>query len=122
MIVLVHDGVEALASFLGMGAYAQQRDLRVMLPVILLDLKAPKIDALEVPRRLRASEQTRLLPVVILTSLGADQDRINSYGLGANNCVHRPVGFAQSIKAIRQLALYWLILDAPSPTAIRRAA
>jgi two-component system response regulator len=120
MIVVVHDGVEALASFLGMGAYAQQRDLRVILPVILLDLKAPKIDALEVPRRLRANEQTRPLPVVILTSLNENQDRINSYGLGANSYVRKPVGVAQG-EAIRQLGLYWLILNVPLP-AIRRVA
>jgi two-component system, response regulator len=120
-IVVAHDGVEALDYLLGTGAHAQ-RDLRVMPQVVLLDLKLPRIDGLEVLRRVRTTERTRLLPVVILTSSNEDQDRINSYGLGANSYVRKPVDFAQFIEAIRQLGLYWLILNVPPPSEIRRVA
>jgi CheY-like chemotaxis protein len=120
-IVVAHDGVEALDYLLGTGAHAH-RDLRIMPQVILLDLKLPKVDGFEVLRRLRANEQTRLLPVVILTSSNEDQDRINSYGLGANSYVRKPVDFALFIEAIRQLGLYWLILNVPPPIKIRRVA
>jgi DNA-binding response OmpR family regulator len=81
----------------------------------LLDLKLPKVDGLEVLRRLRADELTRLLPVVILTSSNEEQDRINGYGLGANSYVRKPIDFGQFIDAVRQLGLYWLILNEPAP-------
>ncbi|HYW38744.1 MAG TPA: response regulator [Terriglobales bacterium] len=120
-VVVAHDGVEALEYLFGTGTFAG-RDLADMPQVILLDLKLPKIDGLEVLRRLRANEQTRLLPVVILTSSNEDQDRINSYALGANSYVRKPVDFAQFIEAVRQLGLYWLILNEPAPKVVRRAA
>jgi len=120
-VVVAHDGVEALEYLFATGTYAG-RDPADKPQVILLDLKLPKIDGLEVLRRLRANEQTRLLPVVILTSSNEDQDRINSYGLGANSYVRKPVDFAQFIEAVRQLGLYWLILNEPAPRVVRRAA
>jgi len=120
-VVVAHDGVEALEYLFGTGTFAG-RDLADMPQVILLDLKLPKIDGLEVLRRLRANEQTRLLPVVIINSSNEDQDRINSYGLGANSYVRKPVDFAQFIEAVRQLGLYWLILNEPAPKVVRRAA
>ena len=115
-VVVARDGVEALDFLLGTGSYAG-RDLSVMPQVILLDLKLPKVDGLEVLRRVRSHERTRLLPIVILTSSNEEQDRIAGYGLGANSYVRKPVDFAQFIEAIRQLGLYWLILNEPAPAA-----
>jgi two-component system, response regulator len=83
--------------------------------VVLLDLKLPKLDGLEVLRRLRSEQRTRLLPVVILTSSNEDRDRINGYGLGANSYVRKPVDFHQFVEAIGQLGRYWLILNEPAP-------
>lgn len=113
-VVVARDGVEALDYLFGTGFYTG-RDLTEMPHVILLDLKLPRVDGLEVLRRLRADKRTRLLPVVILTSSNEDQDRINGYGLGANSYVRKPVDFAQFIEAVRQLGLYWLILNEPPP-------
>ena len=115
-VVVAHDGVEALDYLFGTGSHAG-RDLTVMPQVILLDLKLPKVDGLEVLRRVRAHERTRLLPIVILTSSNEERDRINGYGLGANSYVRKPVDFAQFIEAVRQLGLYWLILNEPAPVA-----
>jgi len=120
-VVVAHDGVEALDYLFGTGIHAG-RDLGVMPQVILLDLKLPKIDGLEVLRRLRSDARTRLLPVVILTSSNQEQDRIAGYGFGANSYVRKPVDFAQFIEAVRQLGLYWLILNEPVPRAVRRVA
>jgi CheY-like chemotaxis protein len=86
------------------------------------DVKLPKIDGLEVLRRLRANEQARLLPLVILASSNEDQDRINSYRLRANSHVRKPVGFEQFVEAVWQLGLCWLILNEPAQTAVRRIA
>jgi len=83
--------------------------------VVLLDLKLPKVDGLEVLRRLRADPRTRLLPVVILTSSKEDRDLVNGYSLGANSYVRKPVDFAEFTEAVRQLGLYWLILNEPPP-------
>ena len=113
-IIVVHDGVEALDYLFGEGVYAG-RNTNSLPDVILLDLKLPKLDGLDVLRRIRADERTRLLPVVILTSSIEDQDRINGYGRGANSYVRKPVDFNEFLEAVRQLGLYWLILNQPPP-------
>jgi two-component system response regulator len=113
-VIVAHDGVEALDFLFGTGPHAG-RDLKVMPEVILLDLKLPKVDGLEVLRQLRAHERTRLLPVVILTSSNEEGDRINGYGLGANSYVRKPVDFIQFMEAVRQLGLYWLLINEPAP-------
>ena len=117
-VVVVHDGAEALDYLFGTGSHAG-RDLTIMPQLTLLDLKLPKVDGLEVLRRLRADELTRLLPVVILTSSNGEQDRVNGYGLGANSYVRKPIDFGQFIDAVRQLGLYWLILNEPAPVPKR---
>ena len=114
-VVLAHDGAEALDYLFATGAYAD-RDTSIMPAVILLDLKLPKVDGLEVLRRLRADERTELLPVVILTSSKEEQDMVNGYKLGANSYVRKPVDFVQFSAAIKQLGLYWLLLNEPPPT------
>jgi CheY-like chemotaxis protein len=113
-VVVARDGVEALDYLLATGAYTG-RDLQVMPQVILLDLKLPKVDGLEVLRRLRADEHTRLLPVVILTSSKEEQDLLQGYSLGANSYVRKPVDFTQFAEAVRQMGLYWLLLNEPPP-------
>ena len=114
-VVLARDGAEALDYLFATGAYAD-RDMSIMPAVILLDLKLPKISGLEVLQRLRADERTKLLPVVILTSSTEEQDMINGYKLGANSYVRKPVNFVQFNEAIKQLGLYWLLLNEPPPT------
>jgi two-component system, response regulator len=113
-VVVARDGIEALDYLFGTGAHAG-RDLNVQPQVVLLDLKLPKLDGFEVLRRLRAAEPTKLLPVVILTTSNEDQDRIKGYGLGANSYVRKPVEFDRFIEAVRQLGLYWLILNERAP-------
>ncbi len=113
-VVVAHDGVEALDYLFSTGAHAG-RDGREIPQVILLDLKLPKIDGLEVLRRVRADERTRLLPVVILTSSREEQDIINGYGLGANSYVRKPVDFNQFVEAVNKLGMYWLVLNEPPP-------
>lgn len=117
-VVVARDGAEALDYLFGTGAYAG-RNLSVMPQVILLDLKLPKLDGLEVLRRVRADDRTKLLPIVILTSSNEELDRINGYGLGANSYVRKPVDFTEFSDAARQLGLYWLILNVSPPA--RRA-
>jgi two-component system response regulator len=109
-VVVARDGADALDYLFGMGVY-EGRDLSAMPQVVLLDLKLPKIDGLEVLRRLRADERTKLLPVVVLTSSREQQDLVDSYGYGANSYIRKPVDFAQFIEAVRQLGLYWLVLN-----------
>jgi two-component system response regulator len=113
-VVVARDGVEALDYLFATGAHAG-RDMRVVPQVILLDLKLPKVDGLEVLRRLRDDDRTRLLPVVILTSSDEEQDLIEGYSLGANSYVRKPVNFAQFTEAVRQLGLYWLVLNETCP-------
>jgi two-component system, response regulator len=113
-IIVARDGVQALDYLFATGPFAG-RDLRIMPQVVLLDLKLPKIDGLEVLRRLRADPRTCLLPVVILTSSNEERDRIAGYGLGANSYVRKPVDFNQFVDSARQLGLYWLVLNEPPP-------
>ena len=113
-VVVAHDGVEALDYLFGTGAYSG-RDAHLIPQVVLLDLKLPKLDGLEVLRRLRADERTKLLPVVILTSSLEEQDRLRGYDLGANSYVRKPVNFNQFMEAVLQLGLYWLILNERPP-------
>lgn len=114
-VVVARDGAEALDFLFATGAYAD-RDINIMPQVILLDLKLPRVDGLEVLRRLRADDRTKCLPVVILTSSSEEVDIIKSYHLGANSYVRKPVDFEQFMEAVRHLGLYWLILnEAPSP-------
>ena len=117
-VVVAHDGAEALDYLFGRGAYAQ-RDLTETPQVILLDLKLPKVDGLEVLRQIRADECTRFLPVVILTTSKEEQDMLDSYSLGANSYIRKPVDFIQFTEAVRQLGLYWLVLN-EAPPAKRR--
>lgn len=114
-VVVAHDGVEALDYLWGEGSY-QGRDVREMPAVVLLDLKLPRVDGLEVLGRLRSDPRTELVPVVILTSSKEEQDLVNGYKLGANAYVRKPVDFTQFMDAVRQLGLFWLVLnEAPPP-------
>jgi two-component system response regulator len=109
-VVVARDGAEALDYLFGTGTY-QGRDLSIMPQVVLLDLKLPKVDGLEVLRQIRADERTKFLPVVILTSSREQRDLIDGYGYGANSYIRKPVDFAQFVEAVRQLGLYWLVLN-----------
>ena len=113
-VVVARDGVEALDYLFGEGAHAG-RAREGMPQVVLLDLKLPKVDGLQVLRRIRGDERTRRLPVVIFTSSGEEEDLIKSYDLGANSYVRKPVDFEQFMDATRQLGLYWLVLNEGSP-------
>ncbi len=113
-VVVVRDGAEALDYLFGTGTHANH-DLNDMPAVILLDLKLPKIDGLEVLRRLRADARTQFLPVVVLTTSKEDRDLINSYRLGCNSYVRKPVDFTEFLEAARQLGLYWLRLNEALP-------
>jgi two-component system response regulator len=115
-VVVVNDGVQALEYLFGTGAYAD-RDVNVMPQLILLDLKLPRLEGLEVLRRLRSDERTRLLPVVMLTSSDEEPDITDSYKLGANSYIRKPVDFAQFTEAVQQLGLYWLVLNQGPPPA-----
>jgi two-component system response regulator len=111
---VVRDGAEALEYLLGPGAGTPARPAPAL---VLLDLKLPKVDGLAVLERIRKDERTRLLPVVILTGSTEEQDILKGYGLGANSYIRKPVDFAQFTEAIKNLGLYWLVLNEPPPRA-----
>ncbi len=118
-LVVARDGAEALDYIFGTGNYTG-RDLNIMPEVILLDLKLPKIDGLEVLKTIRSDKRSKLLPVVILTSSKEESDLINGYSLGANSYIRKPVNFNQFAEAIRQLGLYWLVLNEAPPKETRK--
>ncbi|MEI7987708.1 MAG: response regulator [Chloroflexota bacterium] len=114
-VVVVRDGVEALDYMFAAGKYAD-RDVKELPAVILLDLKLPKIDGLEVLKRVREDARTRIVPIVILTTSNEDNDIIKGYQLGANSYVRKPVDFEQFTSAVGQLGMYWLLLNEPPPS------
>lgn len=114
-VVVTRDGAEALDYLFAQGAFAD-RDPRDLPQVVLLDLNLPKIGGLEVLRRIRADERTKLLPVVILTSSREDKDLLVGYASGANSYVVKPVDFTQFADAVRQLGMFWLVINQPPPS------
>lgn len=113
-VIVANDGVEALDFLFGTGKHAG-RDLTDMPALLVLDLKLPRIDGLEVLRSVRADERTRLLPVVILTSSKEEQDMVRGYSLGTNSYVRKPIDFNQFTKAVGLLGMYWLLVNEPPP-------
>jgi two-component system, response regulator len=113
-VVVAGDGLEALDYLFGTGKY-KDRDMSIMPAVILLDLKLPKMEGLKVLEHMRADERTKLLPVVILTSSKEDQDVVGSYSLGANSYIRKPVDFNKFVEAVRNLELYWLVMNELPP-------
>ena len=113
-IIVARDGAEALDYVFATGQYAG-RNASLAPQLVLLDLKLPKIDGLEVLRRLREEPRTRRLPVVILTSSKEEEDLMRGYDLGANSYVRKPVDFNHFVEAVRQLQMYWLVLNEPPP-------
>ena len=111
-VVVVGDGAAALDYLFGTGEY-EGRDTSKMPAVVLLDLKLPKVDGMEVLKRIRADERTSLVPVVILTSSKEDGDVMQSYKNGCNSYVQKPVDFDRFVKAAHELGLYWLVLNEP---------
>jgi len=112
-IEVVRDGVEALDYLIGPAP-------RPLPTLVILDLKLPKVDGLEVLRQVRAAERTLTLPVVVLTSSREEQDLIESYRLGANSYVRKPVDFIQFAQAVQTLGLYWMVVNEPPPVVVRR--
>jgi len=117
-LVVARDGAEALDYLFGTGAHAG-RDPQNLPRVVLLDLNLPKVDGLEVLKRVRADPRTRLAPIVVLTSSKEESDMVESYGRGANSYIRKPVDFDQFVEAVRQLGLYWLVLNEHPPQAAR---
>jgi CheY-like chemotaxis protein len=115
-IVVARDGTEALDYLFGTGKY-EGRDTTQLPVVVLLDLKLPKVDGLGVLHRIRGDERTKLLPVVVLTSSDEEKDLMESYELGANSYVRKPIEFGRFAEAIKQLELYWMVLNEPPPGA-----
>jgi two-component system, response regulator len=117
-VVVARDGEEALEWLFGAGRFSG-RDIREQPALVLLDLKLPKIDGLEVLRRIRENPDTRLIPVVILTSSREEQDRMHGYANGANSYVRKPIDFAHFVETVRQVGLYWLVLNEPPPENVK---
>lgn len=113
-IMVARDGVEALDYLFATGSHAG-RDVKKVPTVVLLDLKLPRVDGMEVLRRIRSDDHTKLLPVVILTSSKEEQDLINGYRLGASSYIQKPVDFERFSEAVRQIGLYWLLLNEAPP-------
>ena len=109
---VVKDGTEALDYIFAKGAYAH-RKIEDYPKVILLDLKLPKVDGLEVLRQIKSNERTKMIPLVVLTSSKEEQDLVESYRLGANSYITKPVDFESFVKAVSELGLYWLLLNQP---------
>lgn len=109
-VIVARDGIEALDYLFAREEHAK-RDPRELPTMILLDLKLPRLDGLQVLREIRANEKTRLLPVIILTSSREQQDLVAGYSLGANSYIRKPVDFDQFLDAVKQLGLYWLVLN-----------
>src|SRR5262245_41920410 len=117
-VVVVKDGLEAIQYLFALGRH-ENRNIEELPPVVLIDLKLPKLDGLEILRRVRADYRTKLLPVVIFTSSIEEQDLINGYTLGANSYVRKPIEFSKFSKVVGQLASYWIALNEPPPPAER---
>jgi two-component system response regulator len=115
-VVVVRDGAAALDYLFGTGAHAG-RDAGALPSIVLLDLNLPKIGGLEVLRRIRADERTKLLPVIVLTASKEDEDILTSYSLGANAYVRKPVAFAEFAEAAKTLGLFWLLLNESAPVS-----
>lgn len=113
-VVVARDGVEALDYLFGTGIYAG-RDTRIQPQIVLLDLKLPRVDGFEVLRQMRADPRTAMQPVAVLTTSNEERDVLSSYQLGANSYIRKPVDFEQFMEAVRQLGLYWLVLNVPPP-------
>ena len=109
-IIVVRDGVEALDYLFGTGEY-KDRDLSVSPVLIMLDIKLPKLNGLEVLKKIKSDPRTKYIPVVVLTSSDEEKDLVESYQLGANSYVRKPVDFAEFQNSVRQLALYWVLLN-----------
>jgi len=119
-VVVARDGVEAVDYLFGTGTY-EGRDIHDLPQIVLMDLKLPKMDGLQVLHKIREDERTKLLPVVILTSSREEQDLLRGYQLGANSYIRKPVDFVQFTEAVRQLGLYWLVLNETLPNRAKAA-
>ena len=113
-VVVARDGVEALDYLFGRGAYSEPAS-HVMPQLVLLDLKLPKVDGLQVLQEVRANERTRRLPIVVFTSSSEEEDLVSSYNLGANSYIRKPVEFERLVAATTQLGMYWLVLNEAAP-------
>lgn len=113
-VVVARDGVEALEYLHCTGAHAE-RDVRYQPKVILLDLNLPRISGMEVLRRMRADQRTKLIPVVVLTTSREEEDLVGSYSLGANSYVRKPVDFTDFARTVQHLGVYWLLMNEPIP-------
>lgn len=118
-VIVANDGVEALDYIFGTGKYAG-RNIQDMPAVVLLDLKLPRVDGMEVLRRIRNDESTKIIPVVILTSSKEENDLANSYKGGCNSYIRKPVDFEQFMEAIKQLGIYWLIINESPSSPVKR--